>query len=241
MARAGTTNTDNRNAWVVATLATLPTGTRLLDAGAGMQPYRGYCDRLEYLAQDFAAYDGQGDGVGLHKGERWNYEGLDIISDIADIPEPDASFDAILCTEVLEHVPDPLAALREFARLLNDGGSLIVTVPFCSFTHYAPYHYCTGFSRYFFETHLPPLGLAVEELSFNGGYFDFFAQELRRLPHIAEQYGRGRLSRIEQWAANRLLQSLDRLVAEDRGSSELLSFGVHVRARRCRAATQAAA
>lgn len=240
MAQAGTTNTDNRNAWVIAALESLPGGTRLLDAGAGMQPYRRYCDRLEYVAQDFAAYDGQGDGVGLHKGEEWNYEGLDIVSDITAIPEPEASFGAILCTEVLEHIPDPLAALREFARLLNDGGSLIVTVPFCSFTHYAPYHYCTGFSRYFFETHLPALGLTIEELSFNGGYFDFFAQELRRLPRVAEHYSRGRLSRAERRAADRLLEALDRLITDDRGSSELLSFGIHVRARRRHAAAHAA-
>jgi SAM-dependent methyltransferase len=41
----------------------------------------------------------------------------------------DASLDAILCLDVLEHVPDFLAALREFARVLKPGGALLLTVP----------------------------------------------------------------------------------------------------------------
>ena len=62
----------------------------------------------------------------------WDQTGLDIVGDITSIPEPDASFDAILCVEVLEHVPDPLAALRELGRLLKPNGQLILTAPFCS-------------------------------------------------------------------------------------------------------------
>ena len=41
----------------------------------------------------------------------------------------DASLDAILCLDVLEHVPDFRAALREFARALRPGGALLLTVP----------------------------------------------------------------------------------------------------------------
>jgi SAM-dependent methyltransferase len=41
----------------------------------------------------------------------------------------DASMDAILCLDVLEHVPDFRAALREFARVLKPGGTLLLTVP----------------------------------------------------------------------------------------------------------------
>jgi len=42
----------------------------------------------------------------------------------------DAALDAIICLDVLEHVPDCHAALREFARVLRPGGSLVLTVPF---------------------------------------------------------------------------------------------------------------
>ena len=41
-----------------------------------------------------------------------------------------ASFDCVLCSEVLEHVPDDLRAISELRRVLKPGGALIVTVPF---------------------------------------------------------------------------------------------------------------
>src|SRR5215467_8426672 len=140
MRKVGTQNEQDRVNWIERTLQRIPEGARILDAGAGERQFKRFCGHLRYVAQDFAKYDGRGDGAGLHTGA-WNHTGLDIVSDIASIPEPDESFDAIMCTEVLEHIPEPAAALQEFSRLLVPGGYMLLTAPFCSLTHFAPYHY----------------------------------------------------------------------------------------------------
>jgi SAM-dependent methyltransferase len=58
----------------------------------------------------------------------WAASGLTgIFADISQLPFPDASFDLVLAIEVLEHVPDPEAAVRELNRLAT--GSLVLSVP----------------------------------------------------------------------------------------------------------------
>lgn len=44
-------------------------------------------------------------------------------------PFPDGSFDAIVCLEVIEHVENPFALLREFGRLLTAGGTIFLSTP----------------------------------------------------------------------------------------------------------------
>ena len=228
----GTRNAETREDWVRKALKMIPAGSRILDAGAGEQQFRKYCDGLGYVSQDFAKYDGTGDTSGLQTGT-WNNEGLDIISDITAIPEPDGSFDAILCTEVFEHIPDPIAAVKEFARLLRPGGILLLTAPFCSLTHFAPFHYYTGFTRYFYLEILTAAGFEVESIDANGNFFEFVAQELRRVRQIASKYARP-LTRVQaavlKVATSVVLRILSMSSGRDRGSAELLNFGLHVRA-----------
>ena len=177
-------NAENRDEWVARKLAELPAGWRILDAGAGEQQYKKLCPHLRYVSQDFGGYNSEAVQAGLQMAD-WNYGKLDIVSDIASIPEPDGAFDAVICLEVLEHVPDPVIVIRELSRLLRKNGRLIVSSPFCSLTHFAPFHFSTGFSRYFYEKHLPDCGLHILEISANGNYFEYIAQELRRVESIA--------------------------------------------------------
>ena len=235
----GTTNEQARHDWVRAQLRALPAGARLLDAGAGMQPYRDACEHLQYTAHDFAEYDGQGDGRGGQIRD-WHNRGLDLVSDITAIPVPDASFDAVLCTEVIEHVPDPVAALRELVRVLRPGGRLIVTAPFVSNTHFSPYHFCTGFNRYFYEKHLGEAGMDVRVIESNGSYFASIAQEIRRIPQMARKYTGRRPGWLTTLSSRLLLAGLAKLARHDHGSDEYLAFGLHVIAEK-RAASAAAA
>jgi ubiquinone/menaquinone biosynthesis C-methylase UbiE len=226
MFKVGTTNEAARVQWIEETLRKIPEGLTILDAGAGESQFKKYCSHLKYIAQDFAQYDGTGD-TGLQTGT-WDNSKLDIVSDIVSIPLPDHSVDAIMCTEVLEHIPDPVAAIKEFARLVKPGGYLLITAPFASLTHFAPYHFASGLSRFFYEKHLPENGFVINDLNLNGNFFEYVAQENRRIKRIADKYTGRKLNFIEKIIIHLNLYILQRLSKRDKGSSELLCYGVHV-------------
>lgn len=223
----GKRNQQTRDSWLEETLKAIPAGGRILDAGAGTQQYKKFCEHLQYVSQDFAQYDGTGDSAGLQI-NNFDYGKLDIISDINSIPEPDASFDAILCTEVLEHVPEPIQTIKEFSRLLKTNGILILTAPFCSLTHFSPYHFSSGFNAYWYQKHLPEQGFDVKQLMPNGNFFEFVAQELGRAESIAKRYS-GKKARLYEKIALLILRNmLHRFSKKDSTSSELLCYGYHI-------------
>jgi len=227
----GRNNESVRLDWLKSYLSKVPKGSKILDAGAGELRNKKFCKHLDYVSQDFCQYEGFGDGAALQTGV-WDTSKIDIVSDISTIPAPDNSFDIVLCTEVLEHTPDPLGALRELARLTKPLGHIILTAPFCSLTHFAPYHYSTGFSRYWFEKHLETLGFSMIVVSPNGGWLDYIAQELWRLPWIGKNYSNRMLGWVALLLALPVLGVMRLMKNKDRGSNELLTFGWHIVARK---------
>ena len=99
---------------------------RVLDAGCGD-------GRLVYEARK-AGFDAAGMDIyaqSLHFAKAYSPEAEFAEGDIAAMPFPDASFDAVACSGVLEHVePDKATkALSEMKRVLRPGGIVIITVP----------------------------------------------------------------------------------------------------------------
>ena len=74
----GDGNKLGRDTWLAKTLQSIPSGQRILDAGAGQLQYAGLCSHLRYVSQDFGQYDGTGNRVGLQVGD-WDQSGVDIV------------------------------------------------------------------------------------------------------------------------------------------------------------------
>ena len=104
----------------------------LLDVGCGEMPFRAFLpDDVRYTGIDVPQADAfsMAGGTDVH-----SFDGR-------TIPFPDASFDYILCTEVLEHAEAPEMLVAEMLRVLRPGGTLLATIPFSARVHYAPYDF----------------------------------------------------------------------------------------------------
>jgi ubiquinone/menaquinone biosynthesis C-methylase UbiE len=166
-------NAYERDRWIERQARRVAPGSRVIDVGAGQCRYRPLFAHCEYKSQDFSQLDPSQSG--------WpGYGSIDYVSDITAIPVDDASFDVALCTEVLEHVPDPIAAIREIARILRRGGRLILTAPQRSGAHQRPYHFYGGFTPSWYRRILPAAGLDVESIESNGGFFKAYGEESQR-------------------------------------------------------------
>lgn len=221
----GLKNKATRQVWISAVLKSIPEGESILDAGAGECQYRSLCSHLDYTAQDFAQYDGGGDGNGIQTGT-WDNSKLDIVSDIASIPVEEGRFDNVLCSEVLEHVPDPVRVFRELHRVLKPGGRLIITAPFASLTHFSPYHFASGLNVYFYEHWSKELNMHVDEVSYNGNYFEFLAQEVWYADTVAKKYGGKHIPLLADLGRKLFLSWLKRSSHQMQESQELMAFGI---------------
>lgn len=153
--------------FVERTARDVPAGQRLLDAGAGEARYRPLFERVRYVALD----DGRGD-------PRWDYTRLDVAGDLMRLPFRNGAFDAVLCTETLEHLRDPTDFLAEVARVLRPGGRLYMTAPQSFKEHQQPHDYFR-YTRYGLRLLLERAGLAPVSVEPEGGYFAFLGDKIQ--------------------------------------------------------------
>lgn len=174
-------NAVSRDEWVRARAREIPPGARVLDVGAGSCPYRPAFAHCLYETQDFTQ-------LGAAQLRYGGYGAIDHVCDARSIPVPDGAFDAVLCTEVLEHVPEPVAVVNEISRVLRPGGRLILTAPLGSGIHQEPFHYYGGYTPYWYREFLAAAGFDAIQVEPNAGSFQFFAQECIRFARTTRPF-----------------------------------------------------
>ena len=187
-------NNVNRDEWVRKQAKTISSGAIVLDVGAGSCPYREFFSHCVYRTQDFAQLEPD-------KLRHGNYGKIDYVCDASHIPVPNESFDIVLCTEMLEHVPEPIEVIAEFARILKPGGKIILTAPLGSGIHQEPYHYYGGYTPYWYEKFLSEKGFSRILIEANAGFFKFYSQESLRFLQLSKPFRLGMPVPIELlWA-----------------------------------------
>ncbi len=204
--------------------AELPAGAQVLDVGAGDSPYRELFAHLDYKTSDWAN--------SVHPGAR----AVDYVGSADDLPVPDAAFDAVILTQVLEHVPNPADVLAELHRILRPGGRLYMTMPLTWELHELPFD--------FFRYTAPGLqsllrGAGFEELEINprNDCFATIAQVLQNISLTMGSYPDGRDAERAQAAAALSALGDQLLQFSPLDARHILPLGYSVRARRPGGAT----
>ncbi|HEX8090547.1 MAG TPA: class I SAM-dependent methyltransferase, partial [Blastocatellia bacterium] len=97
-------------------------GLSILDVGCGTGYHMASLSRRGFKV---AGMDGSPE---MLEHARINNPGAELhLADVEAIPFPDATFDFVLCVEVLRYLPDPAACVKEMARVLKPGGVCLAT------------------------------------------------------------------------------------------------------------------
>lgn len=111
-------------------------GSTVIDVGCGagrhsFEAYRRGADVIAFdqNAEELADVDTMMQAMGQAGEAPKSAKAQVVVGDALALPYPDATFDTVIASEILEHIPDDDAAIAELTRVLKPGGSLAVTVP----------------------------------------------------------------------------------------------------------------
>lgn len=130
----------------------------IIDVGAGEAPYKELFVGNKYYTSDFSQ--------NIYHTKNKN----DFICPADKIPVKPNFFDAIICTEVLEHVPNPDQVFNEFHRILKRKGQLFITTPFIIQPHEVPYDYFR-YTPYFYNEVFKKNNFKIKFIIPRGGSF----------------------------------------------------------------------
>jgi SAM-dependent methyltransferase len=186
-------------AFVEAAAAATAPGAQVLDVGAGDAPYRELFAHADYRTSDWTASP--------HPGAR----SADVIGSAEALPLADAELDVVLCTQVLEHVPDPAGVLAELHRILRPGGRLYLSAPLVWELHELPHDYYR-YTQPALEHLLGAAGFADVEVRPRTDSFTALAQLMTNVSWQLGRAGDGLDPRREEAAA--MLRALAGQLAE---------------------------
>lgn len=165
------------NRFVENVATSLPTGSSILDAGAGESIYKKFFSHCNYKAIDLAVGE-----------SRWNYANLDYVGFLHEMPIENEMFDAVLCTQVLEHLEWPRESVKEMHRVIKPGGKLYMTVPMAQNEHQVPYDFFR-YTSYGLESICKHAGFNNIKITPFGGMWVRWAFELPRAMSIFPSAG----------------------------------------------------
>jgi SAM-dependent methyltransferase len=136
---------------------------KCIDIGCGHMPYK------DLIMARVTHYDS------LDRESR--VPGVTYIGDVQNMHMlREKSYNSAICFEVLEHVPDPMQAITEIARILQKDGILILSVPHLSRLHEEPYDFFR-YTKYGLQALLENAGFHIVEIQPRGGLFSFLGQQ----------------------------------------------------------------
>jgi len=159
-----------RECWVAEWARGLQPRVVVLDVGAGDAHMAGVFRRQRYVALDIEP-------------EPSPRPVTTIVGDALRLPLRDESISHVVSIQVLEHVPDPRAALLELARVLPPGGTVCLSIPQSDPEHEQPRDYFR-FTSFSLRALLGDAGLVPVVLRTKGGYFRRLSAEVRDLPFM---------------------------------------------------------